>query len=92
MERATGLEPVSSAWKAKVLATRRRPRWQGRQDLNPHCTVLETDRLPLSYSPVLSCQRNRYVFRGDRRESNPQRPDSQSGPGDQYLARPHRKT
>ena len=25
--------------------------WQGRQDLNPHSTVLETERLPLSYAP-----------------------------------------
>jgi hypothetical protein len=31
--------------------------WQGRQDLNPQPTVLETVALPLSHSPITENQR-----------------------------------
>ena len=91
MERMKGVEPSSAGWKPAVLATRRHPHemaGEERFELSLHGFG---DRPTGRYlTPPLSCQRS-HALGGDRRESNPQLPDSQSGVGNQYRPRPHPK-
>lgn len=109
LERMTGVEPASAAWRAAVLATRRHPRdWCGRGDSNSRERVGGPPSWPLddastfvSFRSVIKervatvagiepaangfgGRRDAITSRpvrswGDRRESNPRRPDPQSG-------------
>ena len=50
MERMTGIEPVSSAWKAEVLPLYHiRIKWSGRRDSNSRPSPWQGDALPLSH-------------------------------------------
>ena len=48
LERITGLEPATDAWKAPMLATTPMVHLAGDDGFEPPRTVLETVRLPLS--------------------------------------------
>jgi hypothetical protein len=61
LERVTGIEPASPAWKAGALPlsyTRvsrdGAARWSGRRDLNPRPPAPKAGALPLRHSPVWS--------------------------------------
>ena len=61
MERATGIEPASSAWKAGVLPLNyARKIWSGRQDLNLRHPAPKAGALPTALHPdifdFLLCQ------------------------------------
>lgn len=49
MERMTGIEPVSSAWKAEVLPLNHIRKWSGRRDSNSRPSPWQGDALPLSH-------------------------------------------
>jgi hypothetical protein len=60
LERVTGIEPASPAWKAGALplsytrvSRARVTRWSGRRDLNPRPPAPKAGALPLRHSPVL---------------------------------------
>ena len=54
MERMTGIEPVSSAWKAEVLPLYHiRIKWSGRRDSNSRPSPWQGDALPLSHFRVI---------------------------------------
>ena len=54
MERMTGIEPVSSAWKAEVLPLYHiRIKWSGRRDSNSRPSPWQGDALPLSHFRIL---------------------------------------